>query len=72
MTFKVFWARNSMVYEMGWRKIIHVDKDAFYGSVEQRDDPELRGKPVIVAWNLAAGIRRSEQRQTACAIYHDF
>ncbi len=38
------------------RKIIHIDMDAFYASIEQRDNPKLKNKPVIVGWNSPRGV----------------
>src|SRR3982074_1049600 len=38
------------------RKIVHIDMDAFYASVERGDDPHLRGKPVIVAWRAKRSV----------------
>ncbi|MDR1339885.1 MAG: DNA polymerase IV [Prevotellaceae bacterium] len=47
---------ESYTANTGIRKIIHIDMDAFYASIEQRDNEEYRGKPVAVGYSEARGV----------------
>lgn len=55
---------------MNYRKIIHIDMDAFFASVEQRDNPELRGKPIAVGFDGPRGVVSTASYEARCFGVH--